>query len=293
MTKGKIAASELPLIVVVGPTASGKTNLAIQLAMKFNGEIVCADSRTVYRGMDIGTAKPTSGERASVPHHLLDLVNPNERFTLWNFQHLAKEKIEEIRSRGKIPFMVGGSGLYIDSVIFNYELGSEADMDLRDKLDKMTVNDLLSMLKLHHIEIPNNSKNKRYLIRAIEQNGINSKRQNRPENVYVVGISTDKAILEERIRDRSEIMLNDGFVDEVKKLVHDYGANCEPFNNNSYGVIKKFISGEIKTREELLDRMVIIDRQLAKKQMTWFKRNDCIQWMSSMDAYKYVSKLLD
>jgi len=280
-------------MVVVGPTASGKTNLAIQLAMKFNGEIVCADSRTVYRGMDIGTAKPTSGERASVPHHLLDLVNPNERFTLWNFQHLAKEKIEEIRFRGKIPFMVGGFGLYIDSVIFNYELGSEADMDLRDKLDKMTVNDLLSMLKLHHIEIPNNSKNKRYLIRAIEQNGINSKRQNRPENVYVVGISTDKAILEERIRDRSEIMLNDGFVDEVKKLVHDYGANCEPFNNNSYGVIKKFISGEIKTREELLDRMVIIDRQLAKKQMTWFKRNDCIQWMSSMDAYKYVSKLLD
>ncbi|QQS17544.1 hypothetical protein IPL44_00610 [Candidatus Saccharibacteria bacterium] len=115
-------ATEQPLIVIVGPTASGKTGLAVSLAKEFGGEIISADSRTIYRGMTIGTAKPTAEEMDDIPHHLIDLVDPDEEFTLWNFQQLAKEKIADIRSRGNIPFLVGGSGLYVDSVIFDYEI---------------------------------------------------------------------------------------------------------------------------------------------------------------------------
>ena len=122
---------QLPLVVIVGPTASGKTGLAIELAEKYNGEIICADSRTIYRGMDIGTAKPTLKERQGVVHWGLDLVEPGEAFSAADFKAYADDKIANIRSREKVPFLVGGTGLYIDAVIFNYQFGTTADPVLR------------------------------------------------------------------------------------------------------------------------------------------------------------------
>lgn len=284
-------AAEPPLIVIVGPTASGKTGLAIELAKKLNGEIICADSRTVYRDMNIGTAKPTIAEMNSVSHYMLDLVNPNERFTLWNFQQLAKQKIAEIRARGKTPFLVGGSGLYVDSIIFDYKLKEKTDDSQRQKLDRMSVDDLLTMIKLQHIELPSNYQNKRHLVRAIEQGGVNRKRRSEPINTFVVGITTKKEILEQRICHRSKKMLDGGLVDEVKYLIDNYGPDCEPFNNNLYGEVKKFINGEIKTEAELIGRMTTVDRQLAKKQLTWFRSNNYIEWLSLEEAVPYVTNI--
>ena len=131
-----------PLVVIVGPTASGKTSLAIDLAKRYGGEIICADSRTIYKEMDIGTAKPTAAQRAEVTHWGLDLVEPGESFSAYDFKIYANQKIQEIRKRGNIPFMVGGTGLYIDAVLFDYEFGQPADPELRQTLQLMSVSEL-------------------------------------------------------------------------------------------------------------------------------------------------------
>jgi tRNA dimethylallyltransferase len=188
-----------PLVVIVGPTASGKTALAIELAEQFNGEIICADSRTVYKGMDIGTAKPTKKEQSKVPHWGIDIVDPDQRFTAADFKKYVLQKIAEIRSRGHVPFLVGGSGLYVDSVIFDYEFGDEADENLRRKLNTMTVDELKNYCIINNIVLPENHKNQRYLIRKIELNGVQPKRNNQPINdIIVVGISTDKIELRKK-----------------------------------------------------------------------------------------------
>jgi tRNA dimethylallyltransferase len=144
---------EAPLVVIVGPTASGKSALAIELAEQFGGEIICADSRTVYKGMDIGTAKPSLEDQARVPHWGLDLVDPNEPFSVADFQTYAFEKIADVRSRGKIPFLVGGSGLYIDAVIFEFKF-MEIDTALRAKLDKMSLEELHDYCIENNINLP-------------------------------------------------------------------------------------------------------------------------------------------
>ena len=171
-----------PLIVITGPTASGKSGLALELAERYHGEIICADSRTVYKGMDVGTAKPSADNQVRVPHHLLDVVEPGERFTAGEFQRLARQAITDIRGRGHIPFLVGGTGLYIDSVVLNYAF-DDAPVDelARKGLESKTIEELRSLLKTHHIDIPHNSSNKRHLIRAWEQRGINTSRQVVPD----------------------------------------------------------------------------------------------------------------
>lgn len=286
-------ATERPLVIIVGPTASGKTGLAIRLAKKFDGEVISADSRTIYRGMTVGTAKPTAEEMDGVPHHLLDLIDPNERFTLWDFQRLAKEKVYEIRQRDKTPFLVGGSGLYVDSIIFDYEITSQVlDTSMRQKLQEMTIDNLIMMIKEQRLELPNNYKNKRHLIRVLEQGQVNRERLTQPiDNTIIVGITTEKEILEARIRSRSQQMVKSGLIDETKSLVAKFGDQ-EAFRNNSYGEVQKFLCGEITDREELINRIVIVDRQLAKKQLTWFKRNRYIKWLALDQAYGYVANIL-
>jgi len=206
-------------VVIVGPTASGKTNLAIKLAQKFNGEIISADSRAIYKGMDIGTAKPTADDRSQVKHWGIDLVEPDERFTVADFQKYANKKIAEIRARGKVPFLVGGSGLYVDSIIFDYEFGNDADQKLRTQLDKMTVEELQNYCKKYNIILPENHKNKRYLVRAIErQNVVKNTRQKIRDDVIVVGILVDGDELRKRLEIRSERMFCDELYGETKKL---------------------------------------------------------------------------
>ncbi len=277
-----------PLVAIVGPTASGKTSLAIELAEQFDGEIICADSRTVYRGMDIGTAKPTTEEQARVKHWGLDLVDPDQRFTAADFKRYADEKIIEIRARGHIPFIVGGTGLYIDAVIFDYEFGPPADVTLRKKLELMSLEHLIEYCKKNNVILPENDKNKRYVIRAIEQKSINNKRRDSPiENTIIVGISTDRNVLRTRIEHRAEQLFQDGVVEEAKNLGKKYGWDSEAMTGNIYPLVRQFISREI-TIEQTKDKFITLDYHLAKRQLTWLKRNRFIKWLSLADARDYL-----
>lgn len=273
----------LPLIVILGPTASGKTGFATELAKLIDGEIICADSRTVYRGMNIGTAKPTAEEQAAVRHWGINLVEPNQRFTLYDFQQYAKEKIQEIRLRHHVPMLVGGSGLYIDSIVYDYQLKHEQQFDSikRAELEIKSLNELINYATSHHIELPNDAHNKRRLIRAIEQGGVNKKCSQLIDNTVVIGIKSDREDLRARSRLRSKQMLQDGLIGETKRLLDKYGQ-VEPLRRNAYGVVQQWLNGQID-ESELLDKMVISDGHLVKKQLTWWrnpKRASDILWQS-------------
>ena len=289
----------LPLIVILGPTASGKTDYAINLAQRIDGEIICADSRTVYKGMDVGTAKPTKREQEMVPHWGLDLAEPNERFTLYDFQQYAYTKIAEIRGRQHVPMLVGGTGLYIDSVIYHYGLTKEASFDTtrRSRLEQMTVTELTDYAVSHQLELPNDALNKRRLIRVIEQGAVNKKCTQLDDNTVVIGIKSDRETLRMRSRQRSEQMLADGLIKETKRLIQQYGL-VEPLRRNAYGVVHQYLDGDITSRDELIDRMVIADGHLVKKQLTWWRsprRAGDIMWRSLDDLNKqmHASETLD
>lgn len=284
--------SELPLIVVVGPTASGKSATAMRIAKEFGGEIICADSRTIYKEMNIGTAKPTAEDRAEVPHWGLDLVAPGESFTAADFQKYAKERIAEIRQRGNIPMVVGGTGLYVDGLIFDYQFGA-ARPELRAKLEKLSLDEVKEYCANNNVELPENEKNRRYVIRAIEQKSINNKRLLAPiANTVIVGIATDRAVLKQRIADRAEQLFDDGMVEEAKMLGEKYGWNSEAMTGNIYKLMHQFLNNEFD-EAELKQRFITSDWQLAKRQLTWLKRNQFIHWASLDDAYSYIASKLD
>ena len=284
--------TEPPLVVIVGPTASGKTALAVELAGEHDGEIICADSRTVYRDMDIGTAKPTMSERAMVPHWGLDLVAPDERFTAADFQQYALAKIAEIRARGRVPFLVGGTGLYVDAVLFGYQFGSESNPEIRSQLEKMTIIQLQNYCVENNIKLPKNDTNKRYLVRAIEQKGVNHKRNDDILlNTIVVSISTDREILRRRIEGRSEQIFTNGVVEEARKLGELYGWDSEAMTGNIYRIARHYLNGEL-TFEEAKQQFITKDWQLAKRQLTWLRRNPHIQWLSLAEAEQYIGKQL-
>ncbi len=283
---------QLPLVVIVGPTASGKTALAIKLATQFGGEIICADSRTIYKWMDIGTAKPTLTERAQVPHWGLDLVEPTERFTAADFKQYAVKKIAEIRARGHVPFLVGGTGLYVDAVLFDYQFGPPADNTLRRQLEQLTVEQLQEYCIERNVILPENKSNKRYVIRAIEQKSINNKRRNEPISAsIIVGIATDRELLRTRIERRAEQLFDDGVVNEAIMLGEKYGWESEAMTGNIYPLVRTYVAGDM-TIDEVKNKFTTLDWRLAKRQLTWLRRNPHIQWLSLTEAEHYLSERL-
>lgn len=281
-----------PLIVITGPTASGKTSLAVDLAEKFNGEIICADSRTVYRGLDIGTAKPTESDKKRAPHWGLDLVNPGDYFSVADFKKYADNKIEEIRSRNRIPFLVGGTGLYIDAVIFDYKFGKVADLTKREALNKLTLTELRDYCKNNNIALPENDKNKRYLVRNIERNDTNLLKKDCPiKNTIIIGILTDRALLRTRIEGRSEQLFKDGAVEEASIMGEKFGWDNEALKGNIYPLAHQYLLGKI-TLDDMISKYSIIDWRLAKRQLTWMKRNKFIKWLNLDDAEIYISTRL-
>lgn len=277
-----------PLVVIVGPTASGKTSIAIELAAEFNGEIICADSRTIYRGMDIGTAKPTQEERQRIVHWGLDLVEPGEYFSAADFKKYANLKIEDIRKRGKVPFLVGGTGLYIDAVIFDFQFGPIADPVKRAWLEGQTLEQLYEYCSIYNVPLPENSKNKRYVIRAIEQKSDNHKRNDMIiDNTLVVGIATDRTILRTRIENRTEQFFDNGVVDEATMLGEKYGWNNEAMTGNIYPLVHMYLDGKLSL-EEIKTKFTTLDWRLAKRQLTWLRRNEYIKWLSLTDAKSYL-----
>lgn len=285
-------AAELPVIVIVGPTASGKTGLAIELAQKYNGEIICADSRTVYTGMDIGTAKPTIEERAGIPHWGLDLVLPTERYTAADFKHYATRKIAEIRAKNKVPIVVGGTGLYVDAVVFDYQFPRPLLDDERSRFAGMSQGELVAYCIKNNIELPVDDKNKRRLIRAISDPTYTRRRASVPKaDFIIVGIATKKDTLEQRIAKRTEHMFDNGVVEEATILGKKYGWTAEAMTSNVYRVIRSHLEGMlslVETKEIFTTR----DKQLAKRQMTWFRRNHFIEWCQLTEAGDYVDQRL-
>ncbi len=247
----KLQTKNYPLVVIVGETASGKSQLALELAECFDGEIICADSRTVYKGMDIGTAKPTKQQQAKIRHHVLDVVEPNQDFTVVNFKELANQVITDIQNRGKLPILVGGSGLYIDAVLFDYQfskLGAKRDY-----------------------------QNPRHLQRSAKQP---TKQELRP-NTLIIGLSVPRDLLQQRIAQRVEVMIDRGFVKEVKTISQKYGWQVKALDAPGYRAFQKYLAGEM-TLEEAGALFVKNDLNLAKKQRTWFKRNKSIHWTSDL-----------
>ena len=283
-----MAAQIKPLIVIVGPTASGKTSTAITLAKKLGGEVISADSRTVFREMDIGTAKPTSREQSGIPHWGIDLTAPGQRFTAAAFQRYATQTIADIRARGRHPIITGGTGLYIDGVIFEYDFPREPTPEQRAAFESMTQRQLYEYCIKNNISLPHNDKNKRHLVRAALQGNEPTQRRQLPiDNSIIVGIATKYDEIEQAIADRTEQMFEDGVVEEARMLGKKYGWESEAMTGNIYPLIRDHLENGLpinQVKATFLSR----DRQLAKRQMTWFRRNPHIVWLKRSEIVPYV-----
>lgn len=269
------------LLVIVGETASGKTDLAIKLAREFNGEIICADSWTVRRKADIGTAKPTAKQRAIVPHHLLDVAGPDEDFTAAVFKRLANKAISNIVGRGKLPIMVGGTGLYVDGVLYDYGFLPAGNREEREEFNKLSAAQLLDRINRTGIELGDvDTRNKRRLIRLIETNGALPTKKTMRENTLILGLRMERDELEKRVTKRTDKMLEDGLEDEVWGLAERYGWDCEALKGISYAQWKGYFEGH-ETRDQVRQKIIKATLNLAKRQRTWFKRNKGIQWFDT------------
>ncbi|HHV28678.1 tRNA (adenosine(37)-N6)-dimethylallyltransferase MiaA [Acetivibrio mesophilus] len=285
------------VIVIIGPTASGKTKLAIEIAKRTNGEIISADSMQVYKYMDIGTAKPDEKEREGIKHYLIDEVAPDEEFSVARFQELSLKYIDEILNKGKIPIVAGGTGLYINSLIYNLEFSDTiCDWELRKKLAdeaKEKGNEYLHN-KLREID-PKAAENihmnnVKRVIRAIEVYTHTNKpisvhqeesRKNPPKhNFILIGITMDREKLYDRINKRVDMMLENGLVREVEKLIEmGYDKSTIAMQGLGYKEILSYLKGEI-TLEEAAEILKRDTRRYAKRQMTWFKRIENVYWIN-------------
>lgn len=269
-----------PLIVIVGPTASGKSALAIELARRHDGEIICADSRTVYKGMDIGTAKPAPAERAEIPHHILDVVTPDRIFTAAGFKRRALLWIDDISIRGKLPIMVGGTGLYIDGVIFDFAFLPPVPLEQREELEAMDIEQLKAEIISRGITMPENSRNKRHLVRALETNGEIAVKKGLRDNTLVIGMDKSKQEIDESIRRRVDAMYAQGFIDEARRLADKYSWDAPGLSAPGYKAAREHLVGG-KSLDESKEIFARKDRELAKRQRTWFKRNRHINWVKN------------
>lgn len=264
--------------MIVGPTASGKSQVAMHLAEKFGGEIIAADSRTIYRGMDIGTAKPTPAECARVQHHLIDIADPDEPFTVADFQSRAQACILDISARGKLPIMVGGTGLYVDSVLFNFGFQKPGDVKRREVLQKLSVEELQQLLYSQGIELPTNKKNPRHLIRKLETGNESPKSQTLRPNTLIVGIEVDREVLKQRIIHRTAAMFADGLESEARMLASKYGWS-RALQTIGYQEFAPYFAGS-GALEDVQEEIVRDTISYAKRQRTWFTRNKSIHWRS-------------
>ncbi len=288
------------LVVITGTTASGKSDIAVELAKEFGAEIVSADSRQVFRGLDLGSGKITEEEMQGVKHHLLDVASPNDYFSLADFQKLAYEAIDDIHSRGIAPFLVGGTGLYINAVVDGYNLHeSRPDPELRKKVEERTLDELIEILRekdpeaLTRVDL----MNKRRVERAVEKvlSGKTGEKPSSPRyDSLVIGVTWPRDVLYERIRIRLDRRLEMGMIDEVKNL-RERGASDEFLYKLGleYRYILMYLRGEFDSFEAFHDKLFMEIRHLAKEQMTWFRKRKDIHWIDmNGDPIKEASLLI-
>ena len=293
------------ILVILGPTASGKTSLAVKLAYEFNGEIISADSRQVFRGMDIGTGKDL-GEYGNIPYHLIDVVNPEEEFNLLKYQKLVSKAIKDILSRGKLPIIAGGTGLYLQAIVDGYQLDKNVpNPKRRAELETMTVSELFALLENEKLEFAhslNNSdkNNPRRLIRYIEimESGETPKKTVKkivPYDFLLLGLQQDDEIMRARIIKRIKDRLdNEDMIGEVERLI-DEGVSLARLN--SFGLEYRHIAWYLQDKlnyEEMVERLGLATYRFAKRQKTWFKRWEkqgrVINWLSDLKAAKKIIK---
>lgn len=290
----------IPLVVIAGPTASGKTALAIDIAKELGGEIISADSMQIYREMNIGTAKPTAEEMCGVPHHMLDIADPCENFSLWKFARAAHKAINDVYSRGKLPILAGGTGLYTDTIVHNIELSKAGgDNSVREELMKKARSGGAAELYKKLSETDPESaaklceKDVKRVVRALEiyyltgktksENDEISKKSKKIYNYLYFAIETEREILYNRINTRVDEMVKRGLFEEVSDIKNKYGfINTTAMQGIGYREVLYYLRGLV-TRTETEELIKRNTRRLAKRQMTWLRKNDEVIWIKPGD----------
>lgn len=295
MNKHSSMKKKIKVIALVGATASGKTAYSIELAKKLDGEIISADSRLVYKGFDIGTAKPTVEERAGIPHYLIDVVEPEFDYSAGLYKEEAGNRILEISKKGKTPIIVGGTGLYLDILLKNFDLPKiEADKELRQKLSQLDTKDLYDILKNKDAEGAEsiNENDRKKIIRAIEIINTAGKPLKETRGVSApkfevqwIGRNFERQILYERIDKRVDIMIETGLIDETKKLLSKHGRIPNLVNTIGYREMLGYLDNKYSL-DEAKDLLKKNTRNYAKRQLTWFRKNDEIEWNVYPDKLK-------
>lgn len=277
-------------VAIVGPTAVGKTDLAIYLAKKFNGEIIVADSRQIRRELDIGTAKPTKEQLTEVKHYLINEIQANSIYNVALFKQAALAALDTIKKNNRLPILVGGSGLYIDAIIYNFSFRQNTSNLAREYLNSLTLTELQSMLDGRNIKISSQDyKNKVRLIRHIETGGeIKNIKQT---EWLIIGLSIDKAEFILRAKDRLDQMLDNGLLNEVVNLANKYGWSSEALNNIGYIEWMDYYNN-LSNLEATKQKIITNNWRLAKKQLTWFKRNNSIKWFNYPYNYSLIVDLI-
>ena len=295
------------VIVIVGPTASGKTDLSINLAKEINGEIISADSMQIYKKMDIGTAKPSKEEMQGIPHYMIDIVEPSENFNVAKYKKMAEAQIKDVLARGKQPIIVGGTGLYVDTLVKGIEFKEvENDLDYRKQLEEETIKKGNEWLfgELEKID-PEAAKtieknNTRRVIRALEIYKVTGKTKTQldkesitetPYDYRVYGLLWDRETLNNRINKRVDSMLKAGLLDEVKNLITSEKLSKTALQGLGYKEVVSYFNGEL-TYDEMVERIKTDTRRYAKRQMTWFKRYENIIWLDAKEKEEMLRQIL-
>lgn len=272
------------LVVIEGTNASGKSGLGVALAAHYGGEVVSADSRQVFRGLDLGSGKITPEEMQGVRHHLIDVAEPNEFFSMHDFQRLAYEAVDDVRARGRTPFLVGGTGLYVASVTDGYVMSdTEPDLKYRAYLETMDTPKLYEMLRELRPEMEIDEKNRNRVMRQLEKihDGDDHSAPNAPRyDCLKLGVTWPRPVLRARIDERLDRRLEQGMIEEVQGLL-DRGASVEFLKKLGleYRFITQYLIGEIPDRNEMVELLRTAIKQFAKRQTTWFRRDKDIQWL--------------
>lgn len=304
-----MAESKEKLVVIVGPTAVGKTALSLELAQAFNGEIISGDSMQVYRYMDIGTAKATKEERSLVPHYLIDIIDPDQDYSVAIFQEMATRLITEINQRQRLPFIVGGTGLYIQSVTHSFQFSeAEQDYELREQLMRMAESEGVEALheRLRMIDPitaerlhPNDVKR---VIRAIEiyqltgqtMADFQHRAQYSPYDIVMIGLTMDRQKLYERINQRVDLMIEAGLIEEVRWLLDQgYDPSLNSMQGLGYKEVVPYLYGEI-TQEQAVQEIKKRTRHFAKRQLSWFRRIPEVQWfdLTNPDEHSRIKETI-
>ncbi|MBP3039519.1 tRNA (adenosine(37)-N6)-dimethylallyltransferase MiaA [Bacillaceae bacterium Marseille-Q3522] len=287
------------LLVIVGPTAVGKTKLSIELAKHFSGEVISGDSMQIYKGMDVGTAKITKEEMQGIPHHLLDIKNPDEAFSVAEFQQLVRKQINEIKRRGKLPILVGGTGLYIQSVLYDYQFSPiPADVDFRMTMEKRIEKEGIDKVydELMHIDPESGNRihphNTRRIVRALEifyltgksmTDYLEDQQQIPVYETAIIGLTMVREQLYQRINERVDMMLQQGLLQEAEQLYNQGFNHCQAAQAIGYKELFSYFSGH-DTLQQAVAKLKQNSRRYAKRQLTWFRNKMDVKWYDMTNA---------